>query len=136
MAYDSHNLSIKSKESWTALTLGLQFAPIPTGLLFAQVLSNLTFKIEDTYFTQVGQAHDKISWINISVAILTVIVAVSTSIRMPEVSHFSRCSFVRKWLRTKGFWANMIQVSMPIISFFALIPQWSYICNQFAFPFD
>ena len=41
--FDSQNLSIRSMQAWTASTLGLQLAPIPTGLLLAQVVSNLTF---------------------------------------------------------------------------------------------
>ena len=102
---------------------------MPTGLLFAQVVSNLTFTIEDTYFTQVGQAKDKISWLNVSLAIATCVMTVATMIRMPEISHFSRCAFARFWLRTKGFWANLVQIVGPIISFIVLIPQWSYICN-------
>ena len=51
MSFDSANPSGRRQESWTAMTLGLAFAPIPTGLLLAQFLSNITFDIEDTYFT-------------------------------------------------------------------------------------
>ncbi len=52
IAYDSYNPSGRQKESWTALTLGLSFVNIPYGLLLAQFISNMTFKIEDTFFTR------------------------------------------------------------------------------------
>ena len=118
------------------MTLGLSFTPIPMGLLFAQFISNMTFQIEDSYFTRESAAQDKISWLNFALACCTAIVIVATSINMPEVSHQGRCSFVRFWLRTRGFWANGVSVMGPVVSFFLLVPQWSYICNQFAFTFD
>ena len=82
------------------------------------------------------QAMDKIKWLNIGLASGNAIVLLLTVYKMPSISHLSRCSFVRSWLRTKGFWANALQVGALIISFFLLIPQWNYICNQFLFTFD
>ena len=35
MAFDSSNPAGRRKQSWSALTLGLAFAPLPTGLLIA-----------------------------------------------------------------------------------------------------
>ena len=34
-------------------TVALSYAPIPTGLLFAQFITDVTFKVEDAYLTRV-----------------------------------------------------------------------------------
>ena len=129
MTYDSANPSCRPKDSWTASCLGLSFVPLPAGLFFAQAISNMTFSLEDTYFTKETIALDKISWINVGFAFANTAIIIGTSIGMPDVSHVNRCSFVRFWLRTRGFWLNLAQVSAPFISFFVLVPQWSYLCN-------
>ena len=96
----------------------------------------MAFQIEDTYFTKTSTAQDKIKWINIGLACANAVVIASTVCKMPPVAHMSRCGFVRSWLRTRGFWANVFSIGPQIINFFILIPQWNYICNQFFFTFD
>ena len=60
----------------------------------------------------------------------------TSMIRMPDICHRSSRADVKHWLRQKGFWANLAHISGPVISFVVLIPQWNYMCNQFAFTFD
>ena len=130
----------RQESSWSALSLGLSLSPVPTGLVVAQFLSNVTFQLEDTYFTKASGAREKIKWLNLSLAVANSLVLLLTLVKMPDsaknAAHYSRCSHVRSWLRTPGFWANAISVAAWLISFFVLVPQWNYICNQFFFTFD
>ena len=65
-------------------------------------------------------------WLNIALAIGNVIVLCLTLIKMPDgaksVAHRSRCTYVRSWLRTPGFWANTISIAAWLVSFFILVP--------------
>ena len=51
-SYGLKNGLDREKHSWRALKLGLAFAPLPFGLLLAQFLTSIVFKLEDTYITE------------------------------------------------------------------------------------
>ena len=118
------------------MNMGLAFAPVPFGLLIAQFLSNMIFLEEDTYFTKVDVVREKIKWLNVALACMNALVLVLTIRGMPDTSNRGSFTQVKRWLKTCAFWANVIQVAAFVISFFILVPQWNYICNQFFFTYN